>query len=122
MAILHVATFNKKLYKLHGKKLIDSVVSTNSTYTNPYKFLFVLKDLIFGDTRENIFTYSTKNDSFSKTWTRNKIDIIPKIYGGLYQTINANYTYKYFLNLIICKIFNQQPKLFSTVHTLHLFH
>lgn len=81
MHILYVTTFNKKLYELSGKQLIDSFINNNISSN----ILVCYEGFEFESNSENILKYNIECDPFLKTWMSNNINVIPKIYGGIAQ-------------------------------------
>lgn len=78
MSILYITSFNKKLYDLTGKRLIETFKNTKSEGD----LLCYVEDFDEDIKDENIFVESMDNDSFYEKWFNANLDIIPKKFGG----------------------------------------
>jgi hypothetical protein len=79
MNILYVTTFNKRLYNITGKNLIESFLNNNIDA----KLLVCYENMDFDHESNKILKYDITNDEYLKKWLENNKYNIPKYYDGL---------------------------------------
>jgi len=78
MKILWVTSFNKTLFDLSGKKLVESFVKTGTDGT----LLVCHENMNFTPDHPSVIGHELSNYPFLKNWLKRNENIIPTIYGG----------------------------------------
>lgn len=76
---LFITTFNKKMYDLSAKLMIESCLK----HTKNIDILVCYEGFEFKSNDDRVMAYDIENDQYLVTWTKNNADVIPKMFGGV---------------------------------------
>lgn len=111
---LYVTSFNKPMYKMSGKYLIETF-----TKLNPKDYLVVCyEDMDFNRETHQLLPYDLKNSGFLHSWLKENEKDIPEAYGGLATKENNPALYASYFNKASSKWFR---KIVSIDHAIKIY-
>lgn len=109
---LYVTSFDKIMYEMSGKLLIDTFTKLNPTY-----YLAVCyENMDFKPSNSQLLPYDMKESTFMKEWLKTNENDIPKEYGGLATKENNPELYNSYFNKYASKWFRKIVSIDYAIH------